>query len=129
MTSFFSVEKINVSVKRCELTRFRIPWGWEIDYEVLHLFVFNNSDVVLNELKGLHGLNEVLLVEVLLGVVILLWDFGDHIIQWVSLWLCWGEIGRSLLEGLASVAEQEGIPLCRFHLDLTILLRLVAGFV
>lgn len=50
---------------------------------MLHLFVLDHADIVLDELQGLNSLNEVLLVEVLLvaHVVLILWHLSNQIVQ------------------------------------------------
>lgn len=48
------------------LTSIWKAWLRQLDNQLLHLVLFHHPNIILDELEGLNGLNEVLLVEILL---------------------------------------------------------------
>lgn len=69
-----------------------MPWRRQIDHKILHFVFLDDSNIILNELKSLHCLNEMLLVKILLVALTVLllihasslWYLGHELIQSIT---------------------------------------------
>lgn len=124
ITSFFSVITNGQANNKFELT-VRVPWRRQDQLEVLDVLFVDYMQVFLDELKSLHSLDEVLLVQVLLigSVLFVLRHLCDHAVQTTASRLLVLQQRRRVFLGmllldLASITEEQGVSLCCFEVDL-----------
>lgn len=107
------------------------PWRRELYKEIFHFFWLYHSDIILDELKGLHCLHEVLLVQVLL-VFTATTHFGyfcDKLIQRIARLrfnsTCLEWISLSCLHRWIRLIWQNGVVLERLRLIIIVNVHLI----